>query len=241
VAVYNFESTAEFHPDGDRILTKLSRSDVSEWRVRDGSRIRRLEPSEDLVLVARYTPDGDRIVTSSMVVPESGRAKLGRRVQRTDVWDATTGERLRVLEGGTMIGRESSFSPDGRSILVGLTEREVRVLDLESGRVRTTLRGHTGDVKACAWSPDGRLVATCALDGSTRVWDVATGREILSLESARQTPAPPWFGRDSRSLLWWVGDGSIWQVPLDPLDAARANLPRALTDAEKERYGIAGD
>ena len=64
-----------------------------------------------------------------------------------------------------------AFSPDGRQLASGSSDRTVRVWDLENGMSRV-LEGHIGHVNSVAFSPDGRQLVSCGEDGTVRVWDL---------------------------------------------------------------------
>ena len=70
--------------------------------------------------------------------------------------------------------RRIAFSPDGRHLTSGSSDRTVRIWDLESGESRV-LEGHAGGVNSIAFSPDGRQLASGSSDRTLRVWDLASG------------------------------------------------------------------
>ena len=71
-----------------------------------------------------------------------------------------TGRRLWTSEQGDLIDPVSStvFSPDGRSIAVGLSTGAVRVLDAEIGAIRRGFPGIENRATDVAWSPYGAAI-----------------------------------------------------------------------------------
>jgi WD40 repeat protein len=66
-----------------------------------------------------------------------------------------------------------SWSPDGKSLAVGLIDNTVRLLaeDCKSGQTEHELRAHTAPVTGVSWSSDWRLATASEGDGTVRLWD----------------------------------------------------------------------
>jgi WD40 repeat protein/energy-coupling factor transporter ATP-binding protein EcfA2 len=123
----------------------------------------------DTVNVARFSPDGQRIVTASN--DESAR-----------VWDAHTGQQLTILEGHTAPVTGADFSPDGQRIVTASWDHTARVWDASTGQLLTILQGHTDIVRVAKFSPDGQRVVTASDDQTARVWAVNTGQQLAVLQ-----------------------------------------------------------
>ena len=214
---------ATFSPDGRRALTLALGPDRSAiiWDADTGRKLVRLKLSSDwdarfqapgpgdppgLEFLAEYrmasfSPDGRRVVTAFGEYPDF----------TARVWDAISGEELRILKGHAGSVGSASFSPDGRWILTGSLDRTARIWDAQTGREVHVLRGHAGAVSSASFSPDGRRVLTVGegriyahtpaagyhtegvnvyawqdrpgtLDGCAGiVWDAATGKEVARL------------------------------------------------------------
>jgi WD40 repeat protein len=71
-----------------------------------------------------------------------------------------------------------AFSPDGRRVAAGASDKTVRVWDLDTGAALKCLSGHEDYCKALAFSPDGRRLVSGSHDHTARVWDLEAGRGL---------------------------------------------------------------
>jgi WD40 repeat protein/serine/threonine protein kinase len=92
------------------------------------------------------------------------------------LWDTTTGEWLRTLEGHTNHVLFAAWSPDGSTLATGSLDRDVRLWDAATGTQLRRCTGHTEGVSALAWSSDGRTLASGSADRTVRLWDAQSGK-----------------------------------------------------------------
>jgi WD40 repeat protein len=128
-----------------------------------------------------YSPDGKTIATGGGGLYEPGMAAV-------DLWDASSGHRLRTFVGHTGTVHAIVFSPDGRWLVTGSHDGTVRLWDAQSGRERHRFDGHQYSVFDVAISPNGRYIASCGgkghsshVPGELKIWEVASGRQLYSL------------------------------------------------------------
>ena len=119
---------------------------------------------------AAFSPDGQRIVTSS-----------GDRTAK--IWDAASGREVLTLKGHANMVSCVAFSPDGTRLVTGSWDKTEKIWDATTGGELLALAGHTSSVSGVAFSPDGTRIVTVSDDGLGLVWDAATGRNILTLAS----------------------------------------------------------
>lgn len=97
------------------------------------------------------------------------------------VWDAASGESMRVLRGHESAVLSVAMSMDGGRVVSGSRDGIVRVWDVATGGCVSQLRVHTNWVLSIGISADGRLVVSGSDEGIVRVWDAASGECLRQL------------------------------------------------------------
>ncbi len=102
-----------------------------------------------------------------------------------------------------------AWSPNGRVLASGSTDRNIGLWDAVTGTTIAVLAGHTAPVRSVAWSPDGRTLASASDDGTVRLWDPETGQTTAILqEHVGYVRAVAW-SPDGRTLASAAGDKTV--------------------------------
>ena len=179
-----FTSVA-FSPDARFVLTGGVYNSADLWDAASGQQIRSFKGPQaqtespedgtrssniDVTSVA-FSPDGHFVVTGS-----------GGPLDTVDftarLWDAATGQQVRVFKGHTAPIVAVAISSDGRFVLTGSEDKTSRLWDAATGEQIRVFKGHTERVTSVAISPDSRDVLTGSWDNTARLWDAATGQQI---------------------------------------------------------------
>lgn len=139
----------------------------------------------------------------------------------------------RVLRGHNNIVWTIAFSPDGKLVVSGSSDKTIRVWDVESGRtVLGPLGGHNDWVRWVVFSPDGNRIASGSDDKTVIIWDAHTGGQLLQFRGQSGRFWDLAFSPDGtrvasidftdRILLWSVDSGTI----IRELQKPKANVRR---------------
>jgi WD40 repeat protein len=159
-----------------------------------------------------YSPDG-RFLAAAMF-ERTDHAARGEVL----FWDLTTrGKPVTLLKRSTWI-RAVDFTPDGRTLVAGLSDKTVRLFDLGTREWQSTFKGHTRPIVSLAMAADGRTMVTGAVDrtraatgGEAIVWDLALRKAratlplpdgVWSVAYAPDGKSIAVGGRDKRIHLW---------------------------------------
>ncbi len=166
-----------FSPDG-RVLAACTRAQSGKsgavilWEALTGRVLHRLSPFTAPVRCVAFHPNGRRLASATV----EGEVRL---------WEADTGQELRILQGPSSnpVGSERQilsleFSPDGKLLAVPQHGKAIRLLDADTGAVVRTLPYPAARFTCAAFGPEGKLLAACSGDRPVTVWDVATGQEV---------------------------------------------------------------
>ncbi len=90
--------------------------------------------------------------------------------------DPATGKQPREPLKPSSRAYSVQYTPDGKSLIVGLQSGSIEIHDLSSDKHRT-LTGHGNYVHSLAVTADGRTLASRSYDNTTIVWDLEKGRQ----------------------------------------------------------------
>lgn len=188
-----------FNPDGTRVtISAHGRNTTGVWDTQTGLRACSLEGHQADITMAKFSPDGRSIVTSST----DGTARI---------WDAATGHPRFVLTcgGGLFAAR---FSPDSRHVVTASLDCTATVFNASTGTKEASLTGHSAFVLDVGFNPDTTRVMTLSSDHTVKVWDLQ-GHDLLTLAPGKRIATAEW-SPDGHSILTGHTDGTarVWET-----------------------------
>ena len=171
--------------------------DFTKWDLPEGAKTR---IGKGTVVEVAYSPDGSQLAVGGSI----------------GIWiyDAETGEEIRLLTGHTAVVLSVSFSPDGETLASSSYDDTVRLWDVSSGSHLHTLTGHTDAINSVSFSPDGKTVASGSWDDTVRLWDVSSGENLRTFTGHWDQVNSISFSPDGVALASGSDDGTIrlWDV-----------------------------
>jgi WD40 repeat protein len=169
-----------FSPDGKLMAAGDAGGSITIWDANTFQRLKVLPKVQKLGIEAvPFSPDGRLLASAS----HDGTVKL---------WDLTNWREVATINahetGGVDSSHEfgakaASFSPDGRFLATGGSDKMLKLWELaDLTAAPILLEGHSSAITFVAFSPDGTRIITASADKTVRLWDVASQQEVAVLE-----------------------------------------------------------
>lgn len=156
---------------------------------------------EGPLYAAAWSPDGERIVTSSL--DETAR-----------VWSATGRGPHVVLKGHEGPVTWAAWSDNNAKILTASEDATARIWQADGAGEPVVLRGHEGPILFAAWSPDNTRVLTASADGTARIFLADGSGEPIVLRGHAGAVTDAAWSLDGAVIFTASDDATVrrWEV-----------------------------
>lgn len=219
----------EFSPDSRRwVSCSANVTEQGEAQLREvgqGRLLATLRHPLRGVMAARFSPDGQRLLTCG----EDGTARL---------WEGQ-GQFLGVEFRHSLGCWDAAWDPQGRFVVTASGDSTLQVWDLQGHPLTPPLQ-HDGPVTRVQVSPDGRYLASASKDGTTRFWNAATGELLLPPVRHRDLVFVARFSPDGQRLLTASYDGSVEVLDLREESLSSSDMLRRVEKWTGLRLSLEG-
>lgn len=187
-------ASIDWSPDGTKIVT-ANDNFAQIWNVEDRLSLLTLSGHTRPINNVDWSPDGSYLASAS----DDATIR---------VWDAATGEELKIIQWDESAMVSVIWSPDSHQLAFANANGSVWIQDTQNESLSPLrLEGHSSRVNNLAWSLDGKRLASASSDNSVRIWDTTTGTESFSLIAYSHGEAVAWSS--DNLLAYGDGEGQI--------------------------------
>ena len=191
-------NSAQFSPDGQRVVTASDDKTARLWDARLAKPIGEPMKHEAGVYSAQFSPDGQRVVTAS----DDKTARL---------WDALTGNQIGEPMKHEGAVNSAQFSPDGQRVVTASDDKTARLWDVpttsdkdtaEDVRLLADLAEATGGVAVQAFGADGDFSCADSRSGQSNAGEnrCQLRRAIFELTPLQRFLKWSVFGAEDRTI-----------------------------------------
>lgn len=232
-----------FSPHGRKLATYSTEAQdptVRIWDCLTGERVASLRGHKLPITMARFIPDGNRLVTAyrdgtvrlwdlatgkttsefsvydgrildASLTPKGLRVVSIAPFEHLKIWDGETGEVLYSLEAAA----KARFNPEGNRLITvsdhnSSWQRTIRIWDMGTGKELVTSKGYDADL-----DPQGRKVVIRGWGGeATSIWDLSSKKMLFTMKEDIDWSMTPAFSQDGNRVVVGSKDGTarIWDA-----------------------------
>lgn len=159
-----------FSPDGWILASAGGDGAIIFWDWRTTERVRTFTRPSDLVTsFVSFWADKNRSVYSIAISPDGKIIASGGKCQPVELWNADTGQLVRILTGHSGKVFSVAFSPDGQILASAGEDNTIKIWNYRAGDLLCTFE-HSDSVKCITFSPDAKTLVSGSHDTTIKIW-----------------------------------------------------------------------
>jgi WD40 repeat protein len=203
--------SVDWSPDGTTLASGGEDQSVRAWDVKTGQALRVAQGYSNGMWSVSWQPRPRGVLAA-----KQWRSLLasGSEDHHVRLWDAETGQEVKILTGHTNRIWSVAWSPGGQLLASASEDRTAKLWVAQTGQLLRTLRGHSDRVFSVRWSPVAPLLATGSQDQTIKLWHGETGELLKTLVGHEKGVASVAFSPEGQ----WLASGSedctirLWDV-----------------------------
>jgi WD40 repeat protein len=194
--------------DGSALVALVSPNRIGVWDAATGQLRAVLSDDSFGQLLARPSPDGRNIVTTT------GDPNVAAGDDFARVWDVASGQvigKLGGAEGSPVYA--AAYDPTGASIATGAEDGTVRLWDARTFEPQNVIETGSERVLDIGFNRDGSRLVTASRDSVARIWDRREGRMLIELSGHEGGVVGASFSPDDSLVVTVGGDNTrVWDA-----------------------------
>lgn len=154
-------------PDGSQLLTVGWDLESKLWDPESLSVIRKFTGSIEYKYSVAFSPCGYYAAIGS--------------VNKVEIFDIASGKCEKMVEPGIQKVNSLSYSPDGKTLAIGESGKNLLIMDVAQGAIIKTLSEHGKGVRGTAFTRDGKYLISGGNDNNARIWETASYKCVKTL------------------------------------------------------------
>ncbi|MBA3321854.1 MAG: caspase family protein [Pyrinomonadaceae bacterium] len=239
-------SAITLSPEGKTFASSTRDGRVDLWEVSTGVKRRSFQGPKGIIFSMAFGPEGQMLATAGMAAEVKDKTFNTTGGGEVELWDASTGTRLRSLKRHASGVEAVAYSPDGKMLASACLDGTVKLWNISTGMQVRSFKGHADHTViftlsdySVAFSPDSKMLASASIGEAVNLWDVSTGTQLHTLKGDDGGTLSIGFSPDGKTLAGSGADGGTGTGTVKLWDVSTGELLRSLKGHSRAATSVA--